>query len=185
MSPMSVGHKSFNAQLFRLMVYQRALHPELLNLQGRRLYRHGDYEAESWIAPSGHVIRFQVGDDTLTEVMIEKGDHLPEVGLVHALPCMGEKEFELKSDNNIAYVTTVQTESLSENLYLATYREMRDFAIESNSLTYEWKSDDAINMSILDCQKFKREFHVQSYHLMGSCTMVLRTQSIYERRNTK
>lgn len=182
MTTMNVGHKSFNAQLFRLMVYQRSLHPELLDLQGRRLYRHGDYEAECWIAPSGHVIRFQIGQDILSEVVIEKGDHLPELGLVHALPCMGEKEFELDSDNNLAYVTTVQIESLSENLYLSTYREMRDFATESDALTYEWKQDDAMSMSILDCQKFKREFHVQSYHLMGSCSMVLRTQSIYERR---
>lgn len=180
---MSVGHKSFNAQLFRLMVYQRALHPELLNLQGRRLYRHGDYEAECWIAPLGHVVRFQIDEDTLTEVVIEKGDHLPEHGLVHALPCMGEKEFELESDCQVAYVTTIQTESLSDNLYLATYREMRDFATESDSLVHEWKDEDSLNMSILDCQKFKREFHVQSYHLIGTYSMVLRTQSIYERRS--
>ena len=177
----SVGHKSFNAQLFRLMVYQRALHPELLKLQGRWLYRHGDYEAECWITPSGHAVRFQVDKNTLTEVVIEKGDHLPELGLVHALPCLGEKDYQLDDNSHIGYVTTVQTESLSENLYRATYLEMKDYADKSNALTHGWQSDDGTsNLSILDIQKFKREFHVQSYHLIGSSSMVLRTQSIFE-----
>lgn len=181
---MSIGHKSFNAQLFRLMVYRRALHPELLNLQARRLFQHGDYEAECWLAPSGHVVRFQVDKDALTEVVIERGDHLPETGLIHALPCLGEKEFELGVEGPIGYVTTIQTESLSENLYQATYREMRDFAEESKSLFHEWKDEHggAINLSILDSQKFKTEFHIQSYHLIGASAMVLRTQSIFERR---
>ena len=121
---MSVSHKSFNAQLFRLMVYRRPLHPELLDLQGRRLYRHGDgeYEAECWVAPLGHIVRFQVDKSVLTEVVIEKGDHLPETGLVHALACLGEKDYQLDDDddnNRINYVTTLQTEALSENLYLS------------------------------------------------------------------
>jgi len=182
---MSISHKSFNAQLFRLMVYRRVLHPELLKLQGRQLYRHGDgdYEAECWISPSGHAVRFQVNQEVVSEVVIEKGDHLPEHGLIHALPCMGEKDFELDNEGCIGYVTTVQTESLSENLYLATFQEMRDFAVESRALFHEWKDDDApASLSIIDCQKFKREFHVQSYHLIGPSTMVLRTQSIFEVR---
>lgn len=181
---MSISHKSFNAQLFRLMVYSRALHPELLNLQGRRLHRHGDgiYEAECWIAPLGHAVRFQIGDDAITEVVIEKGDHLPETGLVHALACLGEKDYRLEEDSSIGYVTTVQTEGLSDNLYQATYREMRDFATETDALCHEWKDNDGTaNLSILDCQKFKREFHVQSYHLIGLNSTVLRTQSIFER----
>lgn len=182
---MSVSHKSFNAQLFRLMVYQRALHPELLDLQGRRLYKHGDYEVECWIAPSGHVVRFQVDKNAVTEVVIEKGDHLPETGLIYALPCLGEKDYELEAQGRIGYVTTVQTEILSENLYLATYREMRDFAQESEALSHEWKdADGLISLSMLDCQKFKREFHVQSYHMIGAGCMVLRTQSIFEVRSS-
>ena len=68
---MSISHKSSNIQIFRLMAYRRALHPELFNLQCRRMYRHGEYEAEGWILPSGHVVRFQVGDDTMTEVVVE------------------------------------------------------------------------------------------------------------------
>ncbi len=180
---MSVSHKSSNTQIFRLMVYRRALHPELFDLQDRRMYRHGEYEAEGWVIPGGHVMRFQVDGQCLTETVIENGDHLPENGLIHALPCLGEKDYEMAPEegSRLGYVTTIQTESLTDNLYQATYREMRDFAQQVEAQLYEWTdADGAMCMSILDCQKFKNQFHIQSYHLLGASGMVLRTQSIFE-----
>ena len=178
---MSIGHKSSHLQAFRLMVYQRALHPELFELQGRQLHRHGDYEAEIWIWPAGHTARFQVDGECVTETVVEDGDHLPETGLVHALPCLGEKDFELQPDGRIGYVTTIQTEALTDNLYRATYGELRDFSEESHTLFHEWTSeDDVACLSLLDVQKYKSEFHIQSYHMMGESGLVLRTQSIFE-----
>lgn len=178
---MSISHKSSNAQLFRLMLYRRALHPELFDLQGRKCQRHGEYEVESWLTPAGHVTRFQVGGQCLTEAVLESGDHLPEHGLVHALPCLGEKDYELEPEGKIGYVTTIQTESLTDNLFMATLREMREHAAESESMMHEYKdADGGVCLSLLDVQKYKKEFHLQSYHLVGSTGLVLRTQSIFE-----
>ena len=184
---MSISHKSQNTQLFRLLLYRRALHPELFDLQNRRRDRHGDYQIESWLFPAGHVVRFEVGGDScLTEVVIDRGDHLPEHGLVYALPCLGEKDYELdaKTDEiarKIGYVTTIQTENLTDNLYQATYREMLDFAAESSGMVHEWKDADGVPcVSVLDAQKYRKEYHIQSYHLLGGSGMVLRTQSIFE-----
>ena len=178
---MSIGHKSSNTQVLRLMVYRRALHPELFALEARRTDRHGEYEAENWVTTGGHVVRFQYAGQVLTETVLEKGDHLPETGLVHALPCLGEKDYEMDPEGKIGYVTTIQTETLTDNLYLATFREMKDFARETGSLSHEWADAAGVPcLSVLDTQKYKREFHVQSYHLMGSSGMVLRTQSIFE-----
>ncbi|MFP4145267.1 MAG: DUF2617 family protein [Phycisphaeraceae bacterium] len=176
---MSIGHKS-NTQVARLMVYRRPLHPELFELEGRRTDRHGDYEVENWIAAGGHVVRFQVAGQTFTETVLENSDHLPETGLVHALPCLGEKDYEHDPDGRIGYVTTIQTESLTDNLYLATLREMQDFARETGALAHEFDGDGIPCLSVLDTQKYRREYHVQSYHLMGASGLVLRTQSIFE-----
>ncbi|MEX0654799.1 MAG: DUF2617 family protein [Phycisphaeraceae bacterium] len=178
---MSIGHKSANTQVLRLMVYRRALHPELFDLQNRRTDRHGDYEVEVWVTAGGHVARFQTGGQVLTETVIDAGDHLPETGLIHALPCLGEKDFELEPDGKIGYVTTIQTESLTDNLYNATLREMEDFVRETGSLSHGWTDRAGVAcLTALDVQKYKREFHIQSYHLYGSSGMVLRTQSIFE-----
>ncbi len=180
---MSVSHKSASTQAFRLMVYNRPLHPELFDLQARRIDRHGDYEAENWVTPAGHLVRFSYAGEVLTEAVIENADHLPEHGLVHALPCLGEKEFEYdpKPEDKIGYVTTIQTEALTDNLYAATLREMRDFARETGSLAHEYADGDGVPcLSVLDTQKYKREYHMQSYHLLGNSGLVLRTQSIFE-----
>jgi Protein of unknown function DUF2617 len=178
---MSVSHKSSSTQAFRLMVYNRALHPELFDLQARRIDRHGDYEAENWVTPAGHVVRFSFGGEVFSEAVIDNADHLPETGLVHALPCLGEKEFEYEPEGKIGYVTTIQTEALTDNLYGATLREMKDFARETGSLAHAYTDKDGTPcLSVLDTQKYKREFHMQSYHLLGASGWVLRTQSIFE-----
>ena len=178
---MSIGHKSPNTQVLRMMIYRRALHPELFDLQARRTDRHGDYEVENWVAPSGHIVRFQHAGQVLTEAVLDSSDHLPETGLVHALPCLGEKDYEMEPDGRLGYVTTIQTETLTDNLYLATLREMQDFARETGSLSYEWPDGAGVQcLSVLDVQKYKREFHIQSYHLLGATGLVLRTQSIFE-----
>jgi len=179
---MNVSSKSSNTQMFRMMIYCRALHPELFEIQRRTSCSHGPYNSELWIGKAGHVARFNLGGCTLVETVIEEGDHLPETGLVHALPCLGEKDYELEADpsKTIGYVTTLQTELLTENLYAATYREMRDFAHEANALSYEWDAAGVPGLSVLDYQKYKSEFHIQSYHLVGASGLVLRTQSIFE-----
>ena len=178
---MSLSHKSPSTQLFRLILYRRALHPELFEMEVRRTDRHGEYEVESWITKSGHVVRFTVDGQVLTEVVIDQGDHLPETGLVHALPCLGEKDYEMQPEARIGYVTTIQTETLTDNLYLSTYREMETFARETGSVSRQWtEPDGGYGLSVLDAQKYRREFHIQSYHLLGASGLVLRTQSIFE-----
>ncbi|MEQ9461786.1 MAG: hypothetical protein RIG82_12620 [Phycisphaeraceae bacterium] len=180
---MSVSHKSQSTQSFRLLVYSRSLHPELFKLQGRRMDRHGEYEIETWLIPGGHIVRFQIPGQTLTETVIDRGDHLPESGLVHALPCMGEKDYEMEQQGRLAYVTTVQSENLTDNLYNATLKEMQDFAIETGSISHDWVDANAVPcLSLVDAQKYRKEYHIQAYHLLGSTGVVLRTQSIFEIR---
>ncbi|MCC7147023.1 MAG: hypothetical protein IT443_11310 [Phycisphaeraceae bacterium] len=180
---MNISHKSSNTQVFRLMVYQRALHPELFDLQIRRGHRQDNYEVEYWVVPGGHVARFQTGKNVLTEAVLERGDHLPETGLLYALPCLGEKEYELDTQDKIGYVTTVQTETLNENLYMATYREMCDFAQEVGAACHLWQDRENVPcLSVLDVQRYRKEFHIQSYHLVGANGLVLRTQSIFDVR---
>ena len=180
---MNIGHKfSHTTQLFRLMVYDRGLHPELFDLKGRRSHQQSAYEAELWVGTAGHVLRFQVEDQCITEAVLENTDHLPETGLIHALPCLGEKEYEVTLEGDIGYVTTIQTEALTDNLYMATYREMLAFGEESQSLEYQWSDNEGTScLSLVDSQMYKREFHVQTFHLLGSPCVVLRTQSIFER----
>lgn len=174
-------NKTPSVQTYRLLLYRRALHPELFGIQQRRALRHGDYELESWIMPGGHVLRFQAGQQCLSEAVTDQEQQLPERGLVEAVPCLGEKELAQDVETGLRYVTSVQTEMLSDNLYTATYNEMRDFAEEAEAMAYQWQDPEgAVNLSVVDLQRYKSEVHAQTYHLVGSAGFVLRTQTIFE-----
>lgn len=172
------------SEIPKMIVYRRPLHPEMFKLRARRLDRHNGYEAESWIVDGGHVLRFQFGNTHLAEVCMENCDHLPEAGMLHALPCIGERDYEHEpvgqGSQRVGYITSLQTENLSENLYAATYREMCEFAQEAEAIHWLWDSQHGKNLSVVDVQKYRSEYHVQTYHLTAKGGNVLRTQTVFE-----
>ena len=168
---MSLSNKSPSVQTYRLLLYQRALHPELFTIQERRTIVHGDYELESWLIPGGHVLRFQADGQCVTEAVTDHDQQLPQRGLIHTLPCLGEKEVDETVNGSIRYVSSVQTELLSDNLYTTTYNEMREFSSETDAMRHEWtEHDGTLHQSVLDIQRYKNEIHAQAYHLIGTAS---------------
>lgn len=180
--------KTTSPQTYQLLLYRKALHPELFPPKSRRLIKHGAYEAEAWVLPGGHVVRFRFGSFSACELVVDQEGGLPVEGAVTALPCAGEHEFEHDFvPEKVKYLTTLQTETLPENLYQTTYDEMVDFAGETNALIHKWADRDAgpvggKNLSVVDVQRLSKEIHAQSYHLIASTGLVLRTQTIFEHR---
>ncbi|TVS01237.1 MAG: DUF2617 family protein [Phycisphaerales bacterium] len=172
--------KSNSLQSYQTILYDRALHPELFPLRERRVVRHGAYEAELWLMPGGHLFRFEFGTMCASELVTDQEGNLPDSGVLSAFLCAGERDFEHRFPKAKAgYMTTVQTETLSENLYMATYEEMMDHAREAEAMSFAWH-DSGPCLSVLDVQRYSREIHMQSYHLIAAGGVVLRTQSIFE-----
>lgn len=168
-------------QAYRLVLYKRALHPELFKVRNRLTIVHGQYEFEGWVLPGGHVMRFQHEGACATELITSQESGLPERGVVAAFPCAGERDHEQMVGDRLKYVATVQTETLSDNLYSATYKELLDFAREVDAAAHTWVDPEAGKCaSILDVQRMKREIHAQSYHLLAAGGLVLRSQTIFE-----
>ncbi len=170
-------------QTYQVSLYQRALHPELFNLQGRRVIRHGDYEFESWLMPGEHVLRFERDGWCACELVSDRDSGLPQAGIVDTFYCAGEHEYEHRfKPQSTVYMSNVQTEQLSDNIYLATLDEMRDHASQEDALSFEWEDEGGKCLSVLDVQRYSKEVHAQSYHLLARGGVVLRTQSIFELR---
>ncbi|HEB61055.1 MAG TPA: hypothetical protein ENJ06_04445 [Phycisphaeraceae bacterium] len=173
--------KSSLLQSYKIVLYRRALHPEFFNIQERRHIAHNDYELEAWLMPGGHVLRFQCNGLCFTEIITPDDRSLPERGQIAALPCAGERDHEQEFPEKVNYITTAQTETLTDHLFDSSYQEMLDFARETGALTHEWIDDDGGRcLSMIDIQRYKREVHVQSYHLNGGCGLILRSQTIFE-----
>ncbi len=175
------GSKATSLQNYHMLAFRKALHPDFFGIESRNRVEHGDYETEAWIFRGGHSLRFQLAGFCLTEVVVENIDQIPDRGLIAALPCAGERDFEEKVADNLVYMTTMQTETLSDHLYVGTYKEMMQHARENDSLFSAWT--DAAgkpNLSLIDVQHFRTETHIQGYHLRSDCGLVLRTQSMVQ-----
>ncbi|MEM8758144.1 MAG: hypothetical protein AAGF47_10235 [Planctomycetota bacterium] len=176
-----------STQAYQLVVYGRALHPEAFDLRSRKTLAPDAYTAEAWLMPGGHVLRFgrsdRAGqeDGCVSELVTDREDDLPASGAANAFLCAGDREHsESFPAAGVNYLTSVQTETLSEALYDAIFREMLDHAAENESQRFEWSTPAGRNLSLLDVQGFHDQIHAQAYHLIARGGFVLRTQSIFE-----
>jgi len=179
---MSFQPKVTSLQSYNMLLYRGALHPEFFGIEGRQRIEHGEYEFEAWIFRGGHALRFEHADLCLTEIISEDTETLPERGQVVAFPCAGERDHENSFGDDVVYVNSMQTEILSDHLYLSTYNEMLEHGRQCDGLMSVWTGEDHSkpNLSLLDTQRFAEQVHVQGYHLRSDCGLVLRTQSIFK-----
>ena len=130
-------------QTYQVLLYRRALHPELFQLKGRRTITYGGFEFEAWLMPGSHVLRFQLAQACASELVTDQSTGLPTEGAVTNFLCAGEHDFEYEFEpSGIKYVTSAQTESLPENLYSATYRETVELAVETEGLIHRWTDSE-------------------------------------------
>ncbi len=177
---MTVPAKS-NLQSYHVILYSRALHPELFPLRGRRVFKHGAYELEAWIMAGAHLLRFEHHNLCASELVTDQDTQVPQSGQVSAFLAAGEHEFEHQFPRErVVYMTSVQSEQLSENLYLATYDEMLALARLNDAVHLRWEDEAGRCLSVVDVQKYSKEVHAQCYHLVASGGVVLRTQTIFE-----
>ncbi|HYE03438.1 MAG TPA: DUF2617 family protein [Phycisphaerales bacterium] len=173
-----------SVQSYQLVLYKRALHPELFDLKARKTVRHGAYELEAWLMPGAHLLRFSHGGVCACELVTPQDDGLPTEGALTNFPTAGERDFEHEFPGGLCkYIASVQTETLSENLFRSTLAEMVQFAEETDSMLHRWDDPELGRcLSVLDIQRYSKEIHAQSYHLVGGAGFVLRTQTIFEHR---
>jgi hypothetical protein len=170
-----------NLQAYRLILYKRALHPELFKVKGRRTIAHNGYEFEAWIMPGSHLMRFQYGDECAVELITDMEDGIPDRGILTALPCAGERDHDHAFGNRIKYCTTVHTEQLPESLYRATYQELTKYGQDSKGMIHTWTDEDGGKCaSILVVERIRKEINAEAYHLMAGGGVVLRSQTLFE-----
>lgn len=178
---MSFASKTSSLQSYNMILLRKAVHPEFFGIEARRRIEHGGYEFEAWIFRGGHAVRFQHDGHCLCEVVTDQSEQVPDRGVISTFPCAGEKDHEEKLSENLVYMTTIQTETLSDHLYQGTYREMLQHGRESNGLMSVWMDEfGKANLSLLDIQRHRTEVHIQAYHLRSDCGLVLRSQSLFQ-----
>lgn len=168
-------------QSYQTVLYSRPLHPELFRIIDQRNLSFGPYQFEAWLMEGRHMCRFEISGACACEVVSDTTHGLPDTGIVESILCAGEREYEHRfARSELNYMTSVQTEQLTSNLYISTFEELDEYAREDSSLVHRWDDEIGPCMSILAYQRFAKEVHVQSYHLIAREGLVLRTQSLFE-----
>ena len=165
-----------------LLLYQRTLHPELFKILGSEQISRRAYEADVWLVEGGHVTTFTAGKTTLTEVVVNNHEPLPDRNLIQSIPCRGEKYHEATVGGNVRYMISTQEEQLTQTLYDATRQEITAYAAKRELMTAEalGTGETGGYLSVLDIERRSHELLVQSFHLFDENNMVIKTQAILE-----
>ncbi|QYO64492.1 DUF2617 family protein [Leptolyngbya sp. 7M] len=162
-------------------LFNRALHPELFPLKGRRVVSGQKYELETWVMPGSHVLRFQFRGACALELMADGGLRVPNAQPVASSPALGEHDFEYQFDRHgMVYMATIQSENLPEHVFDSTYHELLEHGRSSRALIHRWMDEVGPCLSMLDIQPFNDEAHVEAYHMFSSGGLVIRTQTVFE-----
>src|SRR5438105_5170931 len=138
-----------------LLLYQRALHPELFKIHATEPVSRRVYEADIWLVEGGHVIAFRAGKTTLTEVIRMNQDPLTDRGLLQSIPCRGEKYHEMTAGENIRYMISTQEEQLTQTLYDATKHEIATYAAKRELMSADIPAvgETSAALSVLDIER--------------------------------
>src|SRR5690242_4975568 len=161
-----------------LLLYQRTLHPELFRILATEKVVRRAYEADIWVVEGGHVISFTADKNTLTEVILTRGEPLTDRGLIQSIPCRGEKYHEMTAPGgNIKYMISTQEEQLTQTLYDATRHEISSYAAKRELMSAETPGNGDQNgtLSVLDIERQSSELIVHSFHLFDENQMVMKT----------
>jgi hypothetical protein len=165
-----------------LLLYQKALHPELFKILASEQVSRRAYEADIWLVEGGHVIMFTAGKNTLAEVIVTNNAPLTDRGLLQSIPCRGEKYHEMTAGGNIRYMISTQEEQLTQTLYDATKHEIASYAAKRELMTAETPGNGETGgtLSVLDIERQSDQLIVHSFHLFDETQMVIKTQAIIE-----
>ncbi len=165
----------------QVIVYDRALPAGVWSPAARRGIEREEYACELWLMAGAHAAQFASGETRISELVTDEEAGLPSAGVLSAFLCAGEREYDHRSgDSPVGYMTTVQSESLPDNLYSVTLAEMRCSAAKTGALLHEWRTGAGECLSMLDVECLAREVRIEAFHLLAAGGLVIRTQSIFE-----
>jgi|CXWL01.1.fsa_nt_gi hypothetical protein len=181
---MSTPTKHTSLQAYQVLFYDRTLSADLFKVRAMKTIRQPGYELEAWLMPGTHVLRYLRQDGPpCCELVTDTDRPMPQAGVVGGFLAAGEHEFEHTFEpSGVTYMLSVQTETLSDNVYAEVFDEIHDLARLSNALIHAWNDDSGRCMSVVDLQRQPKEVHVQAYHLIANQGLVVRTQSLFEHR---
>lgn len=164
------------------ILYDRPLEVRTFKPASKLLVECGLYRCELWVMPGAHAIRFDYDRLRAAELVTDQDAGLPEAGVLSAFLCAGERDYEHRFEEwGVEYLTTVQSECLSRNVYDALLDEAKsDASRAAHALVHEWRAEAGACLSAVMLEPLAREVRVEAFHFLAEGGVVLRTGSVFE-----
>lgn len=167
----------------RIVLYSKALHPEHVDLHGRRTIMGpgNKYELEAWVMEGSHALRLEYGTLCATELVCEHERAIPTGSIVFSHVVNAEKDVEHKfTKHGVRYMSSIQLEILAPNLYYDTYEELLQTARGNNHLVHMWNKSEGQGLSLVEIDRKANEVSILGFHLIPATGTVVRTQTLFE-----
>jgi hypothetical protein len=163
-------------------LFQRALHPELFNIYGRRHLKTEQYEVVVWATGCSHVVSVFAGDVCLTELISPNSELLPKRGLIERFQFRGQRTHKCTLSRGLSYMTDFQVEKMSANLYRQSHLDLQRFARNRGMfITFpEYISGGLEPFSYIDFEARRYELHIHAFHAFPDQVTIIKTQSLFD-----
>jgi len=165
--------------VFRL--YGRSLHPELFQVFQSRTIERGEYKATVQITGAGHLVTWNYGEITLTEVAAAAHHPLPAKRRLMSHRLKGQRSDQLECRGKIGYKMDFSLEAADRQRFFAYQKELTLQATRKG-LLHQFDASgrfDTGAISYINVESRDKTLLVQAFHTFPDDCAVLKIQSRY------
>ena len=165
-----------------LVLFQRPLHPELFQIYAKRQLKTEKYEADIWVTGCSHVVSVFAGDTCLSEVVSVPGQMLPNRGLVQRFQFSGPKSHKCTVSRSLSYMTDLQIEKMSPDLYRKSRSDLEHFA-RNRGLFVKFPKLETEGLQpfcYIDFEARRSELHIHTFAGYPDQVTIIKTQALYD-----
>jgi len=163
-------------------LYGRALHPELFQVFQTRKVERGGYQARIDITSAGHVVTWQYGGLTLTEVAASAQHPLPERRRLLSYRLRGERSDAVECRGGAKYQMSFQLERVDPEVFWTFQHELTADGSRRGMLhTFDASGRVALGaLSYINVETRNRSLLIQAFHTFPDDCAIVKSQSLLQ-----
>jgi hypothetical protein len=165
-----------------LQLFGRALHPELFDIHKSTTVERGEYRARIDITTAGHLVTWQYGGMTLTEVAAAANHPLPERRRLLRRRLRGSRNDRVECRGGIVYQVSFELEPVNPEIFW-TFQEELSGEQHREGLLHQFESSGRMAvgaLSYISADSRDRSLLVQSFHTFPDDYAIVKVQSLFE-----
>ena len=162
-------------------LYGRPLHPELFVIHQSRRIQQENYEAKIEITSAGHLVTWQYGGLTLTEVAVAANNPLPLKRRLISHKLKGRRRDSLECRGGVKYEVDFQIETVEPEIFRYFQQELvADSRRQGMLHRFDYGGRVAFGaMSYINIKTLDRKLMVQAFHTFPNDCAIVKSRSSF------